>query len=44
MATTSLSINLAGTLAEFGGQQVFTFEGGQGDRILVDSVDSDSPF
>ncbi len=44
MATTSFSINLAGTIAEFGEQQVFTFEGGLGELLYFDSIDSDSPF
>ena len=44
MATSSYSINFNGTLAELGEEQVFTFEGGLGDRLLFDSIDTDASF
>ncbi len=44
MVTLNNFLNLVGTIGELGEEQIFTFEGTIGDRILFDSLDTDSPF
>lgn len=44
MVTLNNFLNLVGTIGELGEEQIFTFDGTIGDRILFDSLDTYSPF